>query len=32
MSFEAFPGGTGTADTVRRAKDAGVEVIEVAYG
>ena len=25
----AFPGGTGTADMVRRAKKAGVEVIEV---
>lgn len=24
-----FPGGTGTADMVRRAKKAGVEVIEV---
>lgn len=27
----AFPGGSGTADMVRRAKAAGVEVIEVAY-
>jgi UDP-N-acetylmuramoylalanine-D-glutamate ligase len=25
----AFPGGRGTADMVRRAKEAGVEVIEV---
>jgi hypothetical protein len=25
----AFPGGRGTADMVRRAKDAGIEVIEV---
>lgn len=25
----AFPGGTGTADMVRRAKKAGVEVIEI---
>jgi hypothetical protein len=25
----AFPGGTGTADMVRRAKKAGVEVVEV---
>lgn len=27
----AFPGGSGTADMVRRARDAGVEVIEVKY-
>ena len=27
----AFPGGRGTADMVRRAKAAGVEVIEVTY-
>lgn len=27
----AFPGGNGTADMVRKAKDAGVEVIEVEY-
>jgi hypothetical protein len=26
----AFPGGRGTADTVRRAKAAGIEVVEVA--
>lgn len=26
----AFPGGSGTADMVRRAKKAGVEVIEIA--
>lgn len=25
----AFPGGTGTADMVRRAREAGVEVIEI---
>jgi hypothetical protein len=28
----AFPGGVGTADMVRRAKKAGVKVIEVTYG
>lgn len=28
----AFPGGTGTADMVRRAKDAGVKVYEVPAG
>lgn len=28
----AFPGGTGTADMVSRARRAGVEVIEVSYG
>jgi hypothetical protein len=27
----AFPGGRGTADMVRRGKEAGVEVIEVTY-
>ena len=27
----AFPGGRGTADMVRRAREAGVEVIEVTY-
>lgn len=27
----AFPGGTGTADMVRRAKKAGIEVREVTY-
>lgn len=28
----AFPGGTGTADMVRRAREAGVEVMEVDRG
>ena len=27
----AFPGGTGTADMIRRAKKAGVEVKEIKY-
>jgi hypothetical protein len=27
----AFPGGRGTADMMRRAREAGVEVIEVAH-
>lgn len=28
----AFPGGRGTADMVKRAREAGIEVIEVAVG
>lgn len=28
----AFPGGRGTADMVRKARRAGVEVVEITYG